>query len=435
MGLLLLEALVAVQVLVVTTILPAIEQDLGGLRLYGWALSASSFAAFAAIPIASRAADRSGPRKLLALTLSVVVGGMAVSALAPSMLVVAVGRFIQGAGAGALYAVSLATVAKTYPSRLRPRVLALLASMWILPGLFGPPLGAICATTVGWRWAFLAPIPILAVAAWLVLPAMGSRSPVDEGIHLPIRGPVQLMFGAGLFLGALTGGRGWTIPLAVLGLLVALPALSGIVPAGTFRARPGLPAAAAGAFLLSVAFYAINGFVPLMLTEVRRLSIGEASIVVTMSTVAWALGSWWQSRKVASSTPGNLVRIGAVLIAVGTLAVAGGMWGIPIWISYAGWGLSGIGMGIAFPTFPLAVMGEAAEGRESRELSATLLMDTLGVAIGAGLGGASIALSQSWGASLRAGLVGTFAVGAVAMVLLFAVAPRLPRGAAASPSR
>ena len=133
-GLLLLEALVALQVLMVTTILPAIRADLGGLRLYGWALSASSFAAFAAIPIAARAADRFGARKLLASMLSLVVGGMLVSALAPSMLIVTVGRFLQGAGAGALYAVSLATVAKTYPSRLRPRVLALLASMWIFPG-------------------------------------------------------------------------------------------------------------------------------------------------------------------------------------------------------------------------------------------------------------------------------------------------------------
>lgn len=60
-GLLLLEALVAVQTLVVITILPAIRADLGGVQLYGWALGASSLAAFAAIPIAGAAADRYGP--------------------------------------------------------------------------------------------------------------------------------------------------------------------------------------------------------------------------------------------------------------------------------------------------------------------------------------------------------------------------------------
>ena len=38
--------------------------------------------------------------------------------------------------------------------------MALLASMWILPGLLGPPLGAVLAETVGWRWAFLAPLPL-----------------------------------------------------------------------------------------------------------------------------------------------------------------------------------------------------------------------------------------------------------------------------------
>jgi len=61
--------------------------------------------------------------------LGVFAVGLLVSGLAPSMLVVAVGRFLQGAGSGALYAVSIGAVAKTFPARLRPRVLALLASM------------------------------------------------------------------------------------------------------------------------------------------------------------------------------------------------------------------------------------------------------------------------------------------------------------------
>jgi len=52
---------------------------------------------------------------------------------------------------GRLYVVSLATVAKTYPERIRTQVMALLASMWILPGLLGPPVGAVLAETVGWR--------------------------------------------------------------------------------------------------------------------------------------------------------------------------------------------------------------------------------------------------------------------------------------------
>src|SRR6266508_1723280 len=125
-GLLLLEALVAVEALVVTTILPAVRRDLGGIQYYGWAFSATFLATFASIPIAGWATDRYGPKRPLAI-----------------MPVLVIGRFVQGCGAGAFYSVSLGTVAKSYPGRIRPRVLALLASMWILPGILGPPLGAL----------------------------------------------------------------------------------------------------------------------------------------------------------------------------------------------------------------------------------------------------------------------------------------------------
>ena len=140
-GLLLLEALVAVQVLIVATILPDVRRDLGMVQLYGLAFTASSLATLAAIPIAGRAVDRFGARATLPPVLFAFVGGLVVAAVAPSMPVLLIGQFLQGAGGGGLYALSLGTVAKTYPDRLRPRVMALLATMWILPGPGRPPRG------------------------------------------------------------------------------------------------------------------------------------------------------------------------------------------------------------------------------------------------------------------------------------------------------
>src|SRR2546428_7586775 len=64
-GLLLLEALVAVQLLVVATIMPDVRRDLGMVQLYGLAFTASSLASFAAIPIAGQAVDRVGPPPVL----------------------------------------------------------------------------------------------------------------------------------------------------------------------------------------------------------------------------------------------------------------------------------------------------------------------------------------------------------------------------------
>jgi MFS family permease len=433
-GLLILEALMAVEALVVITIMPAINREFGAVHLYGWAFAAFSLATFGSIPVSGRAADRYGVRPVLGTALAIYLGGLVVAASAPGMLVLLLGRFLQGVGAGGLYAVSLGAVAKTFPSRLRARVLALLASMWVLPGLFGPPFGALLASTVGWRWAFVAPIPILAGSAALVFPAISSAAiPRTDGVaaeRIPVRWPVQLMVGAGLFLAALTDASVRALPLAVIGLAIGLPALARIVPEGLFTARPGLPAAGATAFLLSASFFAVDGFVPLMLTETRGMSLARASVVVTLATVTWALGSWWQSRRANRVLPGRLVGIGAVLILAGTLAVASGLLEVPILAVYVGWAVAGFGMGIAFPTIPLAVMNVAGEGAEAGDLSSVLLMDMLGVGLGAGLGGASIAIAESLEASLERGLGGAFAVALAATAVLLVVARRLPVGPA-----
>jgi len=400
-GLLILEALVAVEILVVATILPAVQRDLHGLQLYGWNYAALTLASFGAVPIAGKLTDRLGPRRVFAVAIGIYGAGLVFAATAPSMLVLVIARFVQGIGGGGLYVVSLATVAKTYPKRIRPRVMALLASMWILPGLLGPPVGALLAETVGWRWAFVAPLPLIALAAVMVMPSLRGVSVSEKRSGLPVVASLVLMVGAGSLLAALTDLTLWSIPLAVVGLAVTIPALRRITPPGTLTARRGLPAASAAAFLASAAFFATDGFVTLMLTETRGLSIAGASLVLTASSLAWAAGSWWESRAIERLGARRLTSVGALLIGAA-------------------------GMGIVFPTIPLSVMGEVEEGREAGELSSTILMDYLGVGIGAGLAGASVALADAGTLSIEAGLAGAFSIGIVAAVLLALVARRLP---------
>jgi len=85
-------------------------------------------------------------------------------------------------------------------------------------------------------------------------------------------------------------------------------------------------------------------------------------------------------------------------------------------------------MGIAFATIPLAAMRVSAAGEEGEKLSAVLLLDMLGVATGAGLGGAAIAMTAALGAPLRTGLAGAFALAIAAAALLIAITSRIPSG-------
>lgn len=427
MGLLLLEALVALEALIVATILPAVERDLGGLSLYGWTFTSFTLASLASVPIAGRITDRIGPVRVLGVTVALYAAGLLVAAAAPTMFVIVLGRFVQGIGGGGIYTVSLGTVAKTYPDRIRPRVMALLASMWILPGLFGPPIGALLAETVGWRWAFLGPIPAIALGVLLVMPSLAHVEPSPDEDRLPVAASLLLMVGVGLALAGLTLLGWWALVLIPAGIAIGLPGLRRITPPGTLLAKPGLPAAAAAAFLLSCAFLAVDGFLTLMLTNVRGLSVGEAGLVITAMSLSWAAGSWWESRVVGRLGARALTTGGALLLAVATAIAASGLLEtVPIAVPYIGWGLGGLAMGIVFPTIPLSVMGEATEGREARELSSTILMDFLGIGVGAGLGNASVALADAGTISLEAGIGGAFAIGLLSALLLALVGRRIP---------
>ena len=426
-GLLLLEALVAIQSLVVATILPDVRRDLGMVQLYGLVFTAASLATIATIPIAGRAVDRFGAGRTLPAILGAFAAGLGICALAPAMPVLLLGQFLTGAGGGGLYAMSIGTVAKTFPDHMRARVLALMASMWILPGLIGPALGALIASRIGWRWAFLAPYPILAFAWILIAPALDLvPATKDREVGLPIRWPLQLMVGAGLVFTSLTVVEWWAIATLAAGLAIGLSALSRIVPAGTFAMRPGLPAAAAAAFLLSVGFLAMDAFLTLMLTQVRGLSLGEAGLAVTLATLTWAAGSAWQSGRAQGRSLAGLLRIGTAFTLAGELGVAAVLFPtVHVFVAYAGWILVGLGMGIAFPTLPLAAMRGSGEGEEATEISTVLLLDMLGVATGAGLGGGAVAVALAMDVELAWAIGGAYAIGIATLVLLLGVAGRI----------
>jgi MFS family permease len=426
-GLLLLEALAATQVLVVATIMPSVRDDLGMVQLYGLAFTMSSLATIAAIPIAGRALDRFGARRLLGSVLCAFGAGLLVDATAVSMPVFLVGQFLVGAGGGGLYAISLGVVATSYPDELRARVLALLSTMWILPGLLGPPIGALIASTIGWRWAFIAPIPVL-VAAWvIVLPSLNLVPGGDaRSERISVRWPLQVMLGAGIVFVAITAVRWWAIPAIVLGAVVCVAALRRLVPAGTFRAARGLPAVSLEAFFLSCGFFAADAFVTLMLVEVRGLTLAAAGATLTAATVAWSVGSAWQSGRVERVRLSRLVLLGGGLVVLADVALTVALRpGVPVVVALAAPVVAGLGMGIAFPTLPLAAMRMTDRDGQAGELSGVLLMDVLGTATGTGLAGGIVAVALARGADLTAGLAGTFLV-AIAMTLgLIVLAPRI----------
>jgi len=215
--------------------------------------------------------------------------------------------------------------------------------------------------------------------------------------------------------------------LVVVGLGLAGSSLRRLVAGGSAVAGAGLSVALAAGFLLSLAFFAVDGFVPLMLTQVRGRTVAEASIVITSATVSWSFATLWQSRVASRVRHSLMVGGGAAAIAAGAGGVAAGLLDVPLAIPYMAWTVAGLGIGVAYPTIYLVTMERAGMGAEGSAVALMLLVDSLGVSVGTGLGGSAVALADVSGASLSTGLTATFVLAVAAAIGLASLAPRLDR--------
>jgi predicted MFS family arabinose efflux permease len=341
------------------------------------------------------------------------------------MPLLAVARVVQGGGAGGAYTVALAAVTRIYPESGRARVLALLAGAWIVPGLLGPSYGALMASTLGWRWAFLSIIPLTVAAIALTMPALRALSPAEQPSDLSIRWPLALAAGVAALISGLSLLSSVSLPLVAVGVWLTWSALGHILPPGSLRARPGPPAALMIIFLLLLGFIGADYFIPLMLTGVRGRSLAEAGVVITLGTVSWSIGNWWQSRAVVRTSSVTLMRLGAAILTVAIIGIMATLLGAPLAISYVAWFGAGLGTGIAYPTAYLVIMRGADATGAGAAVSSEQVAERLALALGGGLGGASVALAAGLHASLATGVAGAFALALLSAMASIALAPRL----------
>src|SRR4051794_24034767 len=139
-GLVLTITLVAFESLAISTVMPRVQADLGGLRLYGWVFSGFFLASLAGIVVTGELTDRRGPGVPFAAGLAVFAAGLVGGGLASSMAMLVLARLAQGFGAGAIPAAAYASVALGYPAGDRPRVFAVFSTAWVVPGIIGPSL-------------------------------------------------------------------------------------------------------------------------------------------------------------------------------------------------------------------------------------------------------------------------------------------------------
>ena len=430
LGLVLTITFIASEALAIVTVMPVVARDLHGLALYGWVFSGFMLASLVGIVAAGRDADRHGPARPYVAGLVLFTAGLVVGGLAPFMWVLVVGRCLQGLGAGAVPAVAYVAIGRSLPETQRARMMAVLSTAWVVPGIVGPGVAAVVSHLFGWRWVFLGLIPLVLVAGPIALPALvrlGRPTAAPSEEHRMVDA-VRTAAGAALVLGALGAHALWLgALLALAGVVVGLAPLRRLLPAGTLRARRGLPATILSRGLLTFAFFGADAYVTLTITTVRDHSTLAAGGVVTASTLAWTAGSWIQARLHDQWEGARLIRLGLTLILVGTTGMA---WqlraGVPLWEAFVAWSAAGLGMGLSYAPISLMMLRAAPAGREGWASASLSLSDVLGEALGVGVGGAAVAAVSRGDRPISAGVVLAFGAAALAAVVALFVARRLP---------
>lgn len=149
---------------IVGTIGTRLAQDLGGLSLYSWMVTAYLLCETIMIPIAGKLSDIYGRKPLFLIGLGLFAFGSVMAGLSSSMEMFIVCRAVQGIGGGILIPVATAAVADLYAPRERAKMQGLLGAIFGIGSGIGPLLGGYIEGAISWHWCFFINIPLALIA-------------------------------------------------------------------------------------------------------------------------------------------------------------------------------------------------------------------------------------------------------------------------------
>ena len=436
LGLVLTITLVAAEALAVSTAMPIVARDLGGLELYGLVFSSFLIGSLFGIVVVGGLIDRRGVVLPFVIGLVLFAIGLAIGGLAPSMPFLIGARFIQGIGGGSIPPVAYVAIGRSLPEALRPRMFAMLSTAWILPGVLGPAIAGVVAQVFHWRWIFLGLLPLIVISGTMALrglrplpriAASGTGSSLQR-----LADAAVVAAGAAL----VTAGLSSETPALLVGLTAVGVALIGIAyrrltPPGTLSAARGYPTAVLLRGVLTLSFFAVDAYVALLLVEVRGWSAVEAGIALTAATISWTGGSWIQARLSTRFPPERFVRVGFPIVATGIAGLGLILLpGVPAVLAIPIFAFCGLGMGLTYAQFALIVLRDAPRAIQGTVTAGLTLSDVIGTALGTGIAAAAVSAAVRQGQGPGPGIGIAIAVGTLVAAIGFLLSPRLrPREA------
>ena len=418
-GLLLAILLAMLDNLIVSTALPRIVGDLGGVAHLSWVVTAYILASTVTTPFYGKLGDMYGRKKLFIGAIIIFLIGSALSGLSQSMAELIMFRALQGLGAGGLMVGAMATLGDIVAPRERGRYMSYMMVVMMLATIGGPLLGGFITTNFSWRWIFYINLPVGGAAlvylmAVLHMPAKKVSHKIDylggsllavaatSLILLATWGGTEYRWGSGQIIGLALLTVAATIGFCVTETRAAEPML----PLHVFRNR-NFSVTMALTFLTGLAMFGALTFLPLYQQTVQGASPTLSGLMLTpmmlgvtvTSIVAGQVTTRTGRYKVFPILGGGIMGVGMYLLTgldVGTTKLTSALYYVVL----------GLGMGFLMQMVSLIAQNSVQQRDIGVASSARMFFQQIGGSLGVAAFGAIFArrLTSSLAAAAGSGV-------------------------------
>jgi EmrB/QacA subfamily drug resistance transporter len=320
---------------VVGIALPSIDRtfhgDVGTLQ---WVVIGYSLTLAAFLLLGGSLGDRYGRKRIFSFGIAWFAIASALCGIAPTSGVLIVARIVQGIGGALLTPGSLAIIQASFRADDRARAIGAWSGLGGVAGAAGPLVGGYLISAASWRWVFFINLPLAAfvlVATARHVPE--TRDPTSTGrIDLP-GAALAVVFLAGITYGLIEGPtRGWTSPLVLGSLVLAVVSAPAFLVLEHRRAHPMLPLDLfrsrqfSGANAVTFVVYGALGgalfLLPIELQVVAHYSPLESGLALLPLTVIMLLFSARSGQLSARIGPRLQMSVGPVLVGAGLVLLA-----------------------------------------------------------------------------------------------------------------
>jgi EmrB/QacA subfamily drug resistance transporter len=401
-GLMLAAFLAALNQTIIATALPTIGRHFADFENLSWVVTAYLLTSTAVAPLYGKLSDIYGRRAMMLTAIGIFIAGSATCAAAPNMLLLILGRALQGIGGGGILPIAQAIIADVVAPRERGRYQAYMGVVWVTSGVGGPVLGGVLSEHFHWSLIFWLNVPLGLLAALLTHTYL-KRIPRYERKHeLDILGAGLMMASAILLLLALSWGGtryGWFSP-EILTLIAGSFLFSLAFAWRLARARePFLPLAVLGNPVmrmgtLSTSFamatsIGLTIFTPLYFEVVHKLSATDAGLALIPLALTTP-GSLISGRVMLRGRHYKWVPVAGLAFSIAMLALLVWNPAMPLVAAIAILSVVGTAIGMTYPVTTVSIQNAMAQHQVGVAMGAMNFFRSLASAFAVAMMGAII---------------------------------------------